>query len=73
MVNCSSTKITQSWKNMDYQNYQPKKILVLGVTNNQTNRKIYEQKLTEEFQKKEILANESFHLFNDTFTDLKSC
>lgn len=71
MVNCSSTKITQSWKNMEYYDYQPKKVLVLGVTNNQTTRKIYEKKLKEEFENKAIQANESFYYFNDSFTNLK--
>lgn len=70
-ISCSSTKITQSWKNNEYNNYEPKKILILGVTNNQTTRKIYEKKLTEQLENRDVIANESFLLFSNSFTNLK--
>jgi len=70
MINCSSTKITQSWKNMEYNNYQPKKVLILGVTNDQNTRKFFEQKLKEQLENRSILASESIHFFEKSFTDL---
>jgi len=55
---------------MEYKDYQPKKVLILGVTNNQNTRKIYEEKLKEQFKNRSILASESIYFFDKSFTNL---
>jgi len=71
LLGCSSTRITESWRNPEYIDYQPNKILILGITPNLTVRNIYEEKLTTALENKGIKANESFNIFNTTFTDLR--
>lgn len=68
---CSSTKITDSWRNPDFPNYQPKKIVLLGVTNNLTARTTYEEELKKVFANRAVEAVESYNVFKPTFTNLK--
>lgn len=70
-ISCSSTRITESWRNPSYPNYQPKKILLLGVTKNLTARTIYEEKLKKAFIDRGIEAAESLQIFEPSFTNLK--
>ena len=70
-ISCSSTRITESWRNPAYPNYQPKKIVLLGVTTNLTARNIYEEKLKKVFVERGIEAVESSQVFNPSFTNLK--
>ena len=70
-ISCSSTKITDSWRNPEYLHYQPNKVLLLGVTNNLTARIIYEEKLKEVFTDRGMQAVESYQVFTPTFTSLE--
>lgn len=71
LLGCSSTRITESWKNPDYTDYQPNKVIILGITPNLIVRKIYEEKLKTELENKGIEANESFNILNTSFTNLR--
>lgn len=71
LFSCSTTKFTDSWRNPEYVNYQPEKILLLGVTHNSTARKIYEEKLKDVFTNRGIQAVESYIVFKPAFTNLK--
>lgn len=71
LFSCSSTRITESWRNPEYINYQPEKVLLLGVTSNLTARKIYEEKLKEVFTIRGMQAVESYNVFKPSFTSLK--
>lgn len=68
---CSSIRVIDSWKNEDVLFFKPRKLLVVGVTDNLTARKIFERKLMEEFQKRNINAFESSEVMDISFTDSK--
>ena len=71
LAGCSSAKMTDTWVNKDFVNTQPKKVLVVGLTDNLTARKIFEEQLKTELNKRGIEATESFNVFEPTFTSLK--
>ena len=70
-LSCSTARITESWRNPEYKDYQPNKVLILGVTPNLTARKIYEEKLKTVLINKGIEADESHNVFKTSFTNLK--
>lgn len=71
LFSCSSTRISESWRNPEYIDYQPSKVLILGITPNLTARKIYEEKLKSEFVDKGIIASEGANILRTSFTNLK--
>lgn len=71
LVNCASTKIVDTWKNKDYLNYQPNKVLVIGITDNLTARRIFEEQLKSALNRRGIDAVESYYVFDTKFTDLQ--
>ena len=62
-------RVVDSWKNDEVLSFKPQKILVLGVTDNLTARKIFESKLAEEFERRNISASESTEVFDGSFTN----
>ena len=71
LISCSSTKNIDSWRSPEYLRYQPKKVLLLGVTNNLTARTIFEEKMKDVFSEKGIQAVESYQIFKPDFTSLE--
>jgi len=69
MSSCSSTRYIDSWKNTEIDTFQPEKLLVVGLTDNLTARKIFEQDLKREFSKRNINTLESTNVIDKTFTD----
>jgi hypothetical protein len=70
-LGCSSVKLIDSWKNPETPIFKPQKLLVVGVTQNLTSRKIFEENLKREFLDRNINAIESSVVFESTFTDSK--
>jgi len=70
-MSCSTTRFADSWRNPEYVNYQPSKVLILGITPDLTARKLYEEKLSSVLEKRGINASESLEVFKPSFTDLK--
>lgn len=70
-LGCSSVKLIDSWKNPETPIFRPQKLLVVGVTENLTSRKIFEENLKREFLDRNINAVESSVVFESTFTDSK--
>lgn len=68
---CSSTKVVDSWRNKAINKFQPKKVLILGMTDNLTARKIFEEELTKEFRSRGINARASTNFSDDTFMHLE--
>ncbi|AUC81134.1 hypothetical protein CW733_02895 [Lacinutrix sp. Bg11-31] len=60
-----------SWKSKEYSTYTPNKILIVGLTDNLTARKIFEEKLKTELKNRGIEAIESYDVFESTFTSSK--
>ncbi len=71
LFGCSTVRVVDSWKNEEVLFFKPQKLLVLGVTQNLTARKIFEDNLKKEFAKRNINAYESTAVFDESFTDSK--
>lgn len=71
LFSCSSTRMVDSWKSSEYTNYHPRKILIVGITQNLTARKLFEQQLKKELIKAGVIATESYEVFESTFTNSK--
>lgn len=71
LFSCSSTRLVDSWVNNKYNNYKPKKVLVVGLTDNLTARKIFEEKLALALKNRNINAIESYDVFENKFTSKK--
>jgi len=70
-VSCSSARVTDSWLNDTYKDYQPKKILIIGLTDNLSARTVFEEQLKAELLSRGTEAVESYTVFKPTFTSLK--
>ncbi len=68
---CSSTRFVDSWKNKEITSFEPKKVLVVGITDNLTARKIFEEKLKNAFILRNIYAVESMAVLDNGFTSSK--
>ena len=68
---CSSTRFVDSWKNSEITSFEPKKVLVVGITDNLTARKIFEEKLKNAFILRNIYAVESMAVLDNGFTSSK--
>ena len=71
IYNCSSVKMADSWRSSDYKNYKPQKVMIIGITENLTARKKFEEQLKIELQDRGVEAVESYDVFEPTFTSLK--
>jgi hypothetical protein len=70
-TSCATTKVTDSWINENYTNYHPKKVLIIGLTDNLNGRILFEQQIKKELLNRGIEAVESHTVFTPTFTSLK--
>ena len=71
LASCSSAKMTDTWVNKDLIVSQPKNVVVVGLTDNLTARKIFEEQLKTELKARGVEAVESSNIFEQTFTSLK--
>ena len=71
LSSCSAARVSDSWVNKDYTDYQPKKILIIGLTENLSGRTLFEDHLKTELNKRGINAVESYKVIKPTFTNLK--
>ena len=71
MTSCSSSRVTDSWVNEDYKTYQPKKVLIIGLTEHLNGRTTFENKLKKELNARGIEAVESYNVFKPTFTNAR--
>ncbi|MCF4101125.1 hypothetical protein L1I30_05570 [Gillisia sp. M10.2A] len=68
LASCSSTQFVDSWKNEEMPAFKPQKMLVLGITQNLTARKIFEEHLKKEFLKRNINTYEGSTVIDASFT-----
>lgn len=71
LSSCSSIRMIDSWKSGEYINYQPKKVLIVGITGNLTARKIFEENLKSKLSARGIIAVESSVIFGENFMNSK--
>lgn len=68
---CSSSRMIDSWRNSNYAEFQPSKVLIVGVTDNLTARRTFETQLQAAFRDRNINAVESYNVFAPSFTNTK--
>lgn len=68
---CTSTRFVDSWKNPAIISLESKKMLVVGITDNLTARKIFEEQLKNAFILRDIYAVESMAVLDNDFTGSK--
>jgi len=71
LTSCSSTKFVDSWRNKEITSFSPKKLLVIGMTDNLTARNIFEEDLKKAFIFRNIYSVQSIHEFKNGFTKSK--
>ncbi|SFC45228.1 hypothetical protein SAMN04487891_11199 [Flagellimonas taeanensis] len=69
LMSCSSTRFVDSWKNKEITSFNPKKLLVVGMTDNLTARRIFEEEMRLAFIQRGINAFESNGIINEDFTE----
>ncbi|QNJ99082.1 hypothetical protein [Constantimarinum furrinae] len=72
LINCGSTKLIQQYKNPDTAYFQANKVLVVGISAEKELRRNYEKKMTDELDKKGVIAVKSIDFFETSFTDNKN-
>ncbi|OED41030.1 hypothetical protein AB832_03455 [Flavobacteriaceae bacterium (ex Bugula neritina AB1)] len=68
-VGCTSSQLVDHWKNPDIRIFEAQKVLVIGITHELDNRKVFERKLTAELKKKNVNAVKSLNFFEKFYTD----
>ncbi|MFD0762874.1 hypothetical protein ACFQZW_12350 [Lutibacter aestuarii] len=71
LLGCSSTRFVDSWKNNKIPLFKPNKILVIGITDNLTARKLFEEKLKKKLLDRGMNAEESMLVIDKMFTSTK--
>ncbi|EDM45178.1 hypothetical protein SCB49_03619 [unidentified eubacterium SCB49] len=66
---CTSTKLTQQYKNPETDNFLANKVLVVGITADKNLRRIYESDMVDYLEKNEVIAVKSIDFFETSFTD----
>ncbi|MFT6796044.1 MAG: hypothetical protein ACJART_001182 [Maribacter sp.] len=68
---CSSAKLVSNWKNPDIVLFHAYKVLIVGMTENDSIRGDFESKVQAEFQKRNVQAVRSVDVFDVDFTTSK--
>ncbi len=71
LYSCSSTQLVDNWKDPDTVLFHAYKVLIVGMTENETVREDFENKLKAAFEKRNIEAVRSLDLFDVKFTSAK--
>ncbi|NJB70371.1 hypothetical protein GGR42_000833 [Saonia flava] len=71
MMSCSSTRFVESWKNPEIRTFNPNKLLVVGMTNNLTAKKIFEENLKNALVQRSLNSVESSEVLGVAFTESK--
>ncbi len=66
---CSSTSLVSSWKNPEIVLFDAYKVLVVGMTQNERARLLFETNMRDEFTKRNVEAMRSLDVFDVAFTD----
>jgi len=69
LTSCYSTQFVDSWKNKEITAFEPEKLLVIGITNNLTARKIFEEDMKNALTLRGINAIDSSTELEKSFTD----
>lgn len=67
-LGCSDSELIDNWKNPEIETFQAQKVLVLAMSNDVKNRKIFEERLVKELQSEGVNAVVSGAFFGQHFT-----
>lgn len=65
---CTSSELVENWKNPDIKTFEAQKVLVIGITPEESTRKVFEKKLVAELKKNGVNAVKSMDYFENSFT-----
>ncbi|WP_298327544.1 hypothetical protein [uncultured Dokdonia sp.] len=68
LQSCNSSELIENWKNPDIDVFQAEKVLVLAMTSDVKNRKLFEKRLVDLLKDKGVNAVGSDAFFNPEFT-----
>lgn len=68
LMSCSSTQLVHNWKDPDTVLFHANKVLIVGLTENEMVREVFEKKLKAAFKERDIEAEKSLDLFDVAFT-----
>lgn len=71
LTSCLSVRLTESWRNPEYSEFSPERILVVGVTSDFEARVAFEIQLMTELNARKINALQSHVVFETSFQDSK--
>ena len=66
---CTSSKLVNEWKSPDTANFEANKVLVIGLAQDGELRRQFEEELTLELEKNNVVAVRSIDFFENSFTD----
>ena len=69
MVGCSSSKLFDIWKDSSFQSPPLVKMLVISISKNSVNRRLWEDAFSVEIVKHDVAATPSYRLFPDAVPD----
>jgi hypothetical protein len=69
MAGCSSSKLFDIWKDSSFQSPPLVKMLVISISKNSVNRRLWEDAFCVEIVKRDIAATPSYRLFPDAVPD----
>ncbi|MBQ4820937.1 hypothetical protein [Aquimarina sp. MMG016] len=68
-IGCSSSELVENWKNPDIDTFEAQKVLVIGITAELDNRKVFERKLASTLNKNGVNVVKSLDFFEKFYTD----
>ncbi len=68
LMGCSSAELVENWKNPDIVLFDSDKVLIVGMTQNEEARRMYETRMQKEFRQRGIESMRSLDLFDVEFT-----
>ncbi|WP_103069438.1 hypothetical protein [Aquimarina sediminis] len=65
---CTSSELVENWKNPDIETFEAQKVLIIGMTQDEGVRKVFEKKLAAELKKSGVNTVKSIDFFENSFT-----
>ncbi|MEP2935940.1 MAG: hypothetical protein ABJM06_13985 [Gilvibacter sp.] len=69
LTSCGSTRLIESTKDEDTPVFEANKVLVIGLTQELQNRRLFEEQLASQLEQKGVVAVRSSDFFENLFTD----
>ncbi|WGK64022.1 hypothetical protein [Croceiramulus getboli] len=69
-VSCSSSELVENWKNPEIEEFYAQKVLVIAISSDQDNRKIFERQLAKRLEEEGVFAVTSQDVFKSDFTSM---